>query len=135
MHDHIDCFYDYVIPCCCLLLHFSFYISTIRMQRRKGQFTSSRKSEGADLWDTAQDNTSHESGQDDSPHETSCTHCGTSSKSTPMMRRGPAGPRTLCNACGLFWANRASVLNFPSIFDVVNIHMYMNMVFLVFIFV
>lgn len=81
----------------------------LRMQRRKGQFTSSRKSEGADLWDTAQDNTSHESGQDDSPHETSCTHCGTSSKSTPMMRRGPAGPRTLCNACGLFWANRGTL--------------------------
>ncbi|KAK6945828.1 Zinc finger, GATA-type [Dillenia turbinata] len=36
----------------------------------------------------------------------SCTHCGISSKSTPMMRRGPAGPRTLCNACGLKWANK-----------------------------
>ncbi|GMQ01471.1 hypothetical protein CsSME_00048107 [Camellia sinensis var. sinensis] len=35
-----------------------------------------------------------------------CTHCGISSKSTPMMRRGPAGPRTLCNACGLKWANK-----------------------------
>lgn len=35
-----------------------------------------------------------------------CTHCGTSSKTTPMMRRGPAGPRTLCNACGLKWANK-----------------------------
>ncbi|KAK9733813.1 hypothetical protein RND81_04G094100 [Saponaria officinalis] len=23
-----------------------------------------------------------------------------------MMRRGPHGPRTLCNACGLFWANK-----------------------------
>ncbi|MBA0562085.1 hypothetical protein Golob_007163 [Gossypium lobatum] len=23
-----------------------------------------------------------------------------------MMRRGPAGPRTLCNACGLKWANK-----------------------------
>ncbi|GKU97903.1 hypothetical protein SLEP1_g10980 [Rubroshorea leprosula] len=23
-----------------------------------------------------------------------------------MMRRGPAGPRTLCNACGLTWANK-----------------------------
>ena len=38
-----------------------------------------------------------------------CTHCGVSSKSTPMMRRGPSGPRSLCNACGLFWANRVSV--------------------------
>lgn len=24
------------------------------------------------------------------------------------MRRGPAGPRTLCNACGLMWANKVS---------------------------
>ncbi|KAL5988438.1 hypothetical protein ACLOJK_036202 [Asimina triloba] len=35
-----------------------------------------------------------------------CNHCGISAKSTPMMRRGPAGPRTLCNACGLKWANK-----------------------------
>ncbi|XP_021649816.2 GATA transcription factor 28 isoform X4 [Hevea brasiliensis] len=35
-----------------------------------------------------------------------CNHCGTSSKSTPLMRRGPAGPRTLCNACGLKWASK-----------------------------
>ncbi|XP_055834865.1 GATA transcription factor 25-like isoform X2 [Solanum dulcamara] len=35
-----------------------------------------------------------------------CTHCGTSSKATPMMRRGPDGPRSLCNACGLTWANK-----------------------------
>ena len=38
-----------------------------------------------------------------------CTHCSISSKSTPMMRRGPGGPRTLCNACGLFWANKVSI--------------------------
>ncbi|XP_059636462.1 GATA transcription factor 25-like isoform X2 [Cornus florida] len=73
----------------------------LRMQRKKGQFTSSKKSEEG--WSTAED-----SGQD-SPPETLCTHCGTSSKSTPMMRRGPAGPRTLCNACGLFWANKGSL--------------------------
>lgn len=30
-----------------------------------------------------------------------------------MMRRGPAGPRTLCNACGLKWANKVcTVLKF-----------------------
>ena len=39
-----------------------------------------------------------------------CTNCGISSMSTPMMRRGPSGPRSLCNACGLFWANRVSML-------------------------
>lgn len=35
-----------------------------------------------------------------------CSHCGQPEKETPMMRRGPGGPRTLCNACGLFWANK-----------------------------
>ncbi|PKU74683.1 protein FAR1-RELATED SEQUENCE 5 isoform X1 [Dendrobium catenatum] len=32
-----------------------------------------------------------------------CLRCGTSSKATPHMRRGPEGPRTLCNACGIAW--------------------------------
>ncbi|KAH9690288.1 GATA transcription factor 25 [Citrus sinensis] len=77
----------------------------LRMQRNKGQFTSAKKSEGGALgWSNAQD-----PGQDDSPSETSCTHCGISSKSTPMMRRGPSGPRSLCNACGLFWANKGAL--------------------------
>ncbi|XP_030933497.1 GATA transcription factor 25 isoform X2 [Quercus robur] len=75
----------------------------LRMQRNKGQFTSARKSDGAYDWGV------QESGQDDSPPETSCTHCGISSKATPMMRRGPSGPRSLCNACGLFWANRGTL--------------------------
>ncbi|KAH0683802.1 hypothetical protein AABB24_008298 [Solanum stoloniferum] len=45
--------------------------------------------------------------QDDTPsEETRCIHCGTSSKATPMMRRGPDGQRNLCNACGLTWANK-----------------------------
>ena len=38
-----------------------------------------------------------------------CQHCGVSEKLTPAMRRGPAGPRTLCNACGLMWANKVGV--------------------------
>lgn len=38
----------------------------IRMQRNKGQFTSSKNSEGACGWSSVQ-----ESGQDDSPAETS----------------------------------------------------------------
>jgi hypothetical protein len=36
----------------------------------------------------------------------SCQNCGISSRLTPAMRRGPAGPRSLCNACGLMWANK-----------------------------
>ncbi|KAF9603329.1 hypothetical protein IFM89_034678 [Coptis chinensis] len=35
-----------------------------------------------------------------------CTHRGISSKSIPMMRRGPVGPRSLCNACGLHWQKK-----------------------------
>ncbi|KAK1576285.1 hypothetical protein Q3G72_012643 [Acer saccharum] len=41
--------------------------------------------------------------------ETVCRHYGISEKSTPMMRRGPEGPRTLCNACGLMWANKGTL--------------------------
>ncbi|KAK6916194.1 CCT domain [Dillenia turbinata] len=73
---------------------------------RKGQFTSSKMtSENAGSASSGW-NASDGSRQDDGMLETSCTHCGISSKSTPMMRRGPAGPRTLCNACGLKWANK-----------------------------
>lgn len=73
----------------------------LRMQRKKGQFTSSKAindeaGAGASDWNGG-------NGQDE---ETLCRHCGISSKSTPMMRRGPSGPRTLCNACGLKWANK-----------------------------
>ncbi|KAF5936924.1 hypothetical protein HYC85_024430 [Camellia sinensis] len=75
----------------------------LRMQRRKGQFTSS-KTISDELGSSSDWNASQGSGQEE--QETLCTHCGISSKSTPMMRRGPAGPRTLCNACGLKWANK-----------------------------
>ncbi|GMI78461.1 Zinc-finger protein expressed in Inflorescence Meristem, GATA TRANSCRIPTION FACTOR 25 [Hibiscus trionum] len=80
----------------------------LRMQRNKGQFTSaksSKKSEGGDSWGSSQD--------DDNPADAICTHCGISSKSTPMMRRGPSGPRSLCNACGLFWANKGTLRDIP----------------------
>ncbi|XP_056846816.1 GATA transcription factor 28-like [Raphanus sativus] len=38
----------------------------------------------------------------------SCRHCRIEEKSTPMMRCGPKGPRTLCNACGFMWANKVN---------------------------
>ena len=38
-----------------------------------------------------------------SPALRRCTQCG--STSTPQWRRGPAGPSTLCNACGLKFAS------------------------------
>jgi hypothetical protein len=33
-----------------------------------------------------------------------CMKCGTGAKNTPMMRKGPDGCRSMCNACGLRWA-------------------------------
>ncbi|KAK8981766.1 hypothetical protein V6N11_049260 [Hibiscus sabdariffa] len=77
----------------------------LRMQRKKGQFTSSKaiSDEVASAYSGCG---TPGSGQDESMQEVLCTHCGISSKKTPMMRRGPSGPRTLCNACGLKWANK-----------------------------
>ncbi|XVF44872.1 hypothetical protein PTKIN_Ptkin02bG0158300 [Pterospermum kingtungense] len=76
----------------------------LRMQRKKGQFTSSKAI--SDEVASASSGWSGTPGSGRDEQETLCTHCGISSKSTPMMRRGPAGPRTLCNACGLKWANK-----------------------------
>ncbi|KAK1417586.1 hypothetical protein QVD17_26716 [Tagetes erecta] len=73
----------------------------LRMQRKKGQFTSSKA-----VSDEAGTATSEWNGGSGQEEETMCRHCGISSKATPMMRRGPSGPRTLCNACGLKWANK-----------------------------
>ncbi|RIA04299.1 hypothetical protein BRARA_K01501 [Brassica rapa] len=75
-----------------------------RMPRNKGQFSSATTADGAYNSGTDQDNA-----HDDGRPELSCTHCGVSSTCTPMMRRGPSGPRTLCNACGLFWVSRGTL--------------------------
>lgn len=82
----------------------------LRMQRNKGQFTSSKPkpddlNSGSTSWDPSQS-----CGADKLPQSASaCHHCGISAQSTPMMRRGPDGPRTLCNACGLMWANKGTL--------------------------
>lgn len=89
----------------------------LRMQRKKGQFTSSKAS--SDDGGPASSGAAQGSGQDESMQETSCMHCGISSKSTPMMRRGPAGPRTLCNACGLKWANKGVLIGGPKVSNIV----------------
>ncbi|KAK1269883.1 GATA transcription factor 24 [Acorus gramineus] len=84
----------------------------LRMHRYKGQFASSKSiiEEAASTianWDATQ-----RWGQETRPEASAlpkpfrCHHCGISAKSTPMMRRGPDGPRTLCNACGLMWATK-----------------------------
>ncbi|KAL0715373.1 hypothetical protein Bca4012_064695 [Brassica carinata] len=80
----------------------------LRMQRNKGQFTSAKSINGdGSNWESSQ--TWAIEGSEAHNQETSCRHCGIGEKSTPMMRRGPEGPRTLCNACGLMWANKGAL--------------------------
>ncbi|XP_037422443.1 GATA transcription factor 18-like isoform X2 [Triticum dicoccoides] len=79
-----------------------------RMQRRKGQFVGRANLEGESP-SPGCDPVSQGSGQDFLSRESKCQNCGTSEKMTPAMRRGPAGPRTLCNACGLMWANKGTL--------------------------
>ncbi|CAK7347279.1 unnamed protein product [Dovyalis caffra] len=78
-----------------------------RMHRKNGQFASLKDSPGGSSWDSGQ------SCLQDGPRPETvvrrCQHCGVSETNTPAMRRGPAGPRTLCNACGLMWANKGTL--------------------------
>jgi len=80
----------------------------LRMQRNKGQFTSTKPNSenlrlSAAKWDPSHGWAPDSNG---TQQEVVCLHCGIGERSTPMMRRGPAGPRSLCNACGLMWANK-----------------------------
>ncbi|KAK8313913.1 hypothetical protein V6Z12_D01G140700 [Gossypium hirsutum] len=78
-----------------------------RMHRKNGQFASVKESTSPSGWDSSQIGF-----QDGTRPETairSCQHCGVSENNTPAMRRGPAGPRTFCNACGLMWANKGTL--------------------------
>ncbi|KAF7814663.1 GATA transcription factor 28 isoform X1 [Senna tora] len=84
----------------------------LRMQRNKGQFTSSKSNHdesasAATNWETNENWTSDNTGSQQ--QDIVCRHCGINEKNTPMMRRGPEGPRTLCNACGLMWANKGTL--------------------------
>ncbi|XP_020091012.1 GATA transcription factor 17-like [Ananas comosus] len=82
----------------------------LRMQRNRGQFTSS-KSKPEDSTSIASSDSSMRWGlvEGRPPSASECHHCHISAKATPMMRRGPDGPRTLCNACGLMWANKGTM--------------------------
>ncbi|KAF3435110.1 hypothetical protein FNV43_RR22197 [Rhamnella rubrinervis] len=76
-----------------------------RMHRKNGQFASLKESYKADAgnWDSSDSIPCPESAL------RRCQHCGISEKCTPAMRRGPGGPRSLCNACGLMWANKGTL--------------------------
>ncbi|CAI8589790.1 unnamed protein product [Vicia faba] len=68
-----------------------------RMQRKNGQFASLKEE-----YNSPTENQDSSSGTPcPKSTERRCQHCETGEKSTPVMRRGPAGPRSLCNACGL----------------------------------
>ncbi|TYH12055.1 hypothetical protein ES288_A06G035500v1 [Gossypium darwinii] len=79
-----------------------------RMHRKNGQFASLKESTSTSSWDSSQTDL-----QDGTSRPKTvvrrCQHCGVSENNTPAMRRGPAGPRTLCNACGLMWANKGTL--------------------------
>ncbi|RKP40383.1 hypothetical protein BJ085DRAFT_32902 [Dimargaris cristalligena] len=38
-----------------------------------------------------------------------CTHCGSDGTRTTVVRKGPRGIKTLCNACGISWASRGAL--------------------------
>ncbi|CAL5383975.1 unnamed protein product [Camellia sinensis] len=80
-----------------------------RMHRKNGQFASLKKSPGAACWDSPNSCPQEDSTPRPETVVRRCHHCGVSENSTPAMRRGPAGPRTLCNACGLMWANKGTL--------------------------
>ncbi|KAL6654059.1 hypothetical protein ACP70R_007524 [Stipagrostis hirtigluma subsp. patula] len=69
-----------------------------RIARRRGKFVGSGKKPDS----TAPDAARHFQGE--TTELAFCDNCGESSEVTPMMRRGPNGYRTFCNACGLMWA-------------------------------
>ncbi|MCD7457444.1 hypothetical protein HAX54_035092 [Datura stramonium] len=73
-----------------------------RMHRKNGQFASLKDCEKT----SAENIDSGDSTARPEPILRRCHHCGISESETPAMRRGPSGPRTLCNACGLMWANK-----------------------------
>ncbi|KAK9136149.1 hypothetical protein Syun_015479 [Stephania yunnanensis] len=85
-----------------------------RQHRRKGQFVSVKANYKEGLASTSSWDPSQSSLKDDGTPRPEivlrkCQHCGISENSTPAMRRGPAGPRSLCNACGLMWANKGTL--------------------------
>lgn len=76
----------------------------LRMQRKNGQFAPKETTE--EVVSASSGFNSSESLRENTHQITECQHCGTSLAFSPMTRRGPSGPATLCNACGLTWANK-----------------------------
>ncbi|KAL8131047.1 hypothetical protein AgCh_007107 [Apium graveolens] len=81
-----------------------------RMHRKNGQFASLKEGCGSSNLDSERISPQGDGARhSEALNLRRCHHCGVSESSTPAMRRGPAGPRTLCNACGLMWANKGTL--------------------------
>ncbi|XVF44875.1 hypothetical protein PTKIN_Ptkin02bG0158500 [Pterospermum kingtungense] len=101
---------DVMHPLMCPALSF-YYKKRSRMHHKNGHFASLKEYNSAD----------GSGDQSDDSLESVCQHCGISEKLTSVMRRGPASPRTLCNACGLMWANKETPTDIkPSTMELEN---------------
>ncbi|CAN6363191.1 unnamed protein product [Urochloa humidicola] len=80
-----------------------------RIARRRGKFVASDKISEHSV------SARRRQGEDTTDHQLEfCANCGESSEVTPMMRRGPNGYRTFCNACGLMWAKTNKIRKLTS---------------------
>ncbi|KAK3120270.1 hypothetical protein QOZ80_9AG0684810 [Eleusine coracana subsp. coracana] len=77
-----------------------------RIARRRGKFISTdKKPDNSAAAASAQRHQTAET----TTELAFCDNCKTSSEVTPMMRCGPNGCRTFCNACGLLWAKTRKI--------------------------
>lgn len=79
------------------------------MHRKNGQFASLREGSASSKLEAKNSLVGSTLGPETDIRK--CQHCGVCENDTPAMRRGPDGPRTLCNACGLMWANKGTLRN------------------------
>ncbi|XP_039687182.1 uncharacterized protein [Medicago truncatula] len=77
---------------------------TSMMRQKNRQFKSLKQ-----IPDFSKCDSTLSAGRDSSRNPTSlrrCQHCVDNENNTPLMRHGPAGEKTLCNACGIVWAKK-----------------------------
>ncbi|ERN14361.1 hypothetical protein AMTR_s00033p00221090 [Amborella trichopoda] len=81
----------------------------LRMQRKRGQFAGKGNPDDPDAANAGWDSQTWPQDGNEPKHFSKCQHCGISHRATPLMRRGPLGPKSLCNACGLMWATKGTL--------------------------
>ncbi|KAL6841586.1 hypothetical protein ACP4OV_028525 [Aristida adscensionis] len=81
-----------------------------RITRKRGKFVASCKKPDNSVAPAV----AHRCQGETTDECTFCDNCGESREVTPMMRRGPNGNRTFCNACGLMWAKARKIRNLMS---------------------